>query len=129
MDGFLGKLKALTNNSDLSVAVGLLLILSVMIVPIPPMLLDLLLALTLSLAIMILLVSVYSKKPLDFSTFPSVLLVMTLFRLSLNVASTRNILLRGPSDRRPLPERLFDPLVSLLLKETMLSGLLSLSFS
>jgi len=99
MDGFLGKLKALTNNSDLSVAVGLLLILSVMIVPIPPMLLDLLLALTLSLAIMILLVSVYSKKPLDFSTFPSVLLVMTLFRLSLNVASTRNILLRGPSDR------------------------------
>ena len=99
MDGFLGKLKGLTSNSDLSVAVGLLLILSVMIVPIPPMLLDLLLALTLSLAIMILLVSVYSKKPLDFSTFPSVLLVMTLFRLSLNVASTRNILLRGSSDR------------------------------
>jgi flagellar biosynthesis protein FlhA len=99
MDGFLEKLKGLTNNSDLSVAVGLLLILSVMIVPIPPILLDLLLALTLSLAIMILLVSVYSKKPLDFSTFPSVLLVMTLFRLSLNVASTRNILLRGSSDR------------------------------
>ncbi len=99
MDGFAAKLKGLTNNSDLTVAVGLLLILAVMIVPIPPILLDLLLALTLSLGIMILLVAVYSKKPLDFSTFPSVLLVMTLFRLSLNVASTRNILLRGSSER------------------------------
>ncbi len=95
MDGLLKKLKFFTNNSDLAVAIGLLLILSVMIVPIPPMLLDLLLALTLSLSIVILLVSVYTKKPLDFSTFPSILLVMTLFRLSLNVASTRNILLRG----------------------------------
>lgn len=95
MDGFFKRFSFLTDNSDLSVAVGLLLILAVMIVPIPPLLLDLLLALTLSLSIMILLVSVYSKKPLDFSTFPSVLLVMTLFRLSLNVASTRNILLRG----------------------------------
>ncbi|MCF8058700.1 MAG: flagellar biosynthesis protein FlhA [Bacteriovoracaceae bacterium] len=95
MDGLFKKLKFFTNNSDLMVAIGLLLVLSVMIVPIPPMLLDLLLALTLSLSIVILLVSVYTKKPLDFSTFPSILLVMTLFRLSLNVASTRNILLRG----------------------------------
>ena len=59
--------------------------------------LDLFIAFTLALSVVILLVSVYSKKPLDFSTFPSVLLVMTLFRLSLNVASTRNILLRGGS--------------------------------
>jgi flagellar biosynthesis protein FlhA len=95
MDGFFKKFSFFSDNSDLTVAVGLLLILAVMIVPIPPMLLDLLLALTLSISIMILLVSVYSKKPLDFSTFPSVLLVTTLFRLSLNVASTRNILLRG----------------------------------
>lgn len=95
MDDFFKRFKFFTENSDLTVAVGLLLILSVMIIPIPPMLLDMLLALTLSLSIMIMLVSVYSKKPLDFSTFPSVLLVMTLFRLSLNVASTRNILLRG----------------------------------
>lgn len=95
MDSLFKRLKFFTQNSDLSVAVGLLLVLSVMIIPIPPMLLDLLLALTLSLSIVILLVSVYTKKPLDFSTFPSILLVMTLFRLSLNVASTRNILLRG----------------------------------
>jgi len=95
MKVLLQRLKFLTNNSDLAVAVGLLLVLSVMIVPIPPMLLDLLISLTLASSVIILLVSVYSKKPLDFSTFPSILLVMTLFRLSLNVASTRNILLRG----------------------------------
>ena len=97
MDTVLGRLGKLTNNSDLMVAGGLLGILCVMIVPITPWILDLFIALTLALSVVILLVSVYSKKPLDFSTFPSVLLVMTLFRLSLNVASTRNILLRGGS--------------------------------
>lgn len=98
MDSIFGRFKFLTQNSDLAVAVGLLLILGVMIIPVPPFVLDLLLAITLSLAVVILLVSVYTKKPLDFSTFPAVLLVSTLFRLSLNVASTRNILLRGGSD-------------------------------
>jgi flagellar biosynthesis protein FlhA len=98
MDSIFGRFKFLTQNADLAVAVGLLLILGVMIIPVPPFVLDLLLALTLSLAVVILLVSVYTKKPLDFSTFPAVLLVSTLFRLSLNVASTRNILLRGGSD-------------------------------
>lgn len=98
MNEFFGKFKGLTQNSDIFVGFGLMLVLAVMIIPIPPGLLDLLLALTLSISIMILLVSIYTKKPLDFNTFPSVLLVMTLFRLSLNVASTRNILLRGGSD-------------------------------
>lgn len=98
MNDFFKRFKVLTENSDIAVAAGLLIILSVMIIPIPPFLLDILLALTLSISVVILLVSVYSKKPLDFSTFPSVLLVMTLFRLSLNVASTRNILLRGGSE-------------------------------
>lgn len=97
-NSFLGRLKFITENSDLAVAIGLMLVLAVMIVPIPPMMLDFMIALTLSIAIIILLVSVYSKRPLDFSTFPTVLLVMTLFRLSLNVASTRNILLRGGSE-------------------------------
>jgi flagellar biosynthesis protein FlhA len=92
------RFKTIFQNSDLSVAIGLLLVLSVMIIPIHRYVLDLLLALTLSLSIMILLVSVYTKRPLDFSTFPSVLLVMTFFRLSLNVASTRNILLRGGTE-------------------------------
>ncbi len=98
MDNLFSKLKSITSNSDLFVGVGLMLILSVMVVPVSPWFLDLMIALTLAFSILILLVSVYSKKPLDFSTFPSVLLVMTLFRLSLNVASTRNILLRGGSD-------------------------------
>jgi flagellar biosynthesis protein FlhA len=97
MDTVLGRIGKYTNNSDLMVALGILGILVVMIVPIAPWILDLFIALTLALSVVILLISVYSKKPLDFSTFPSVLLVMTLFRLSLNVASTRNILLRGGS--------------------------------
>ncbi len=98
MEELLGRFKFLTKNSDLAVAVSLFLVLGVMIIPIPPIFLDLLLAVTLSIGVMILLVSVYTKKPLEFSTFPSVLLMTTLLRLSLNVASTRNILLRGGSD-------------------------------
>jgi len=98
MNNVWDKLKLVTKNSDLTVALGVLLVLGVMIVPIPPLLLDLLLALTLSMSVVILLVSIYSKRPLDFSTFPSILLITTLFRLSLNVASTRNILLRGGSE-------------------------------
>lgn len=93
-----GRLKFITENSDIAVAVGLMLILAVMIIPIPPFILDLMIALTLSISIIILLVSVYTKRPLEFSTFPTILLVTTLFRLSLNVASTRNILLRGGTD-------------------------------
>lgn len=98
MNSLTSRLKLFTSNSDVAVALALLMVLCVMIVPIPPFLLDLFLALTLSISIIILLVSVYSKKPLDFSTFPSILLVMTLFRLALNVASTRNILLRGGNE-------------------------------
>jgi flagellar biosynthesis protein FlhA len=98
MDGLLGKLKILSQNSDLAIALGLMIVLGVMVVPIPPLLLDLFLALSIAISIAILLVSVYSKKPLDFSTFPTVLLITTLLRLSLNVASTRNILLHGASD-------------------------------
>lgn len=95
---FTEKFKAITKNSDLAIAVGLIVILGVMIVPISPMLMDVMIAITLSISMIILLLSIYTKKPLDFSTFPSVLLVTTLFRLSLNVASTRNIFTRGPSE-------------------------------
>ncbi|HLE10077.1 MAG: flagellar biosynthesis protein FlhA [Bdellovibrionales bacterium RIFOXYD12_FULL_39_22] len=98
MNGILSKLKFLNKNSELAVAVGLFLVLGVMIVPVPPMVLDLFLAMTLAISVVILLVSVYSKRPLDFSTFPTVLLITTLFRLALNIASTRNILLHGGTD-------------------------------
>ncbi len=98
MNDILSKLKLLNKNSELVVAIGLFLVIGVMIVPISPTLLDLFLALTLSISVIILLVAVYSKRPLDFSTFPTVLLITTLFRLSLNIASTRNILLHGGTD-------------------------------
>lgn len=98
MDSLFNRLKMFTQNSDLAVAIGILIIMFVMVVPVPPMALDAFLALSLALSVVILLMSVYAKKPLDFSTFPSVLLVTTLLRLSLNVASTRNILLDGADE-------------------------------
>lgn len=85
----------LSNNSDLAVAVGLVAILVVMVLPLPSFLLDILLSLSISLSVILLLTAVYTQKALDFSVFPSLLLVTTLFRLSLNVASTRLILLHG----------------------------------
>lgn len=94
----LEKLREFGKQGDLAVALGLIFVLGVMIVPISPLMMDLFIALTLAGALIILLVSVYMKKPLDFSTFPAVLLVVTLFRLSLNVASTRNILIRGGTE-------------------------------
>ncbi|MBT5094067.1 MAG: EscV/YscV/HrcV family type III secretion system export apparatus protein, partial [Halobacteriovoraceae bacterium] len=98
MNEILGRFRKLASNSDWLIAAGLFGILIVLMVPIHPIVLDLLLALSLAFAVVVLLVSVYVKKPLDFSTFPTILLVMTLFRLSLNVATTRNILLDGGSD-------------------------------
>jgi flagellar biosynthesis protein FlhA len=98
MDRFLEKLKVFSQNSELAVALGLIIILGVMVVPLPPVVLDLFLAFSIAISIAILLMSVYAKKPLDFSTFPTILLITTLLRLSLNVASTRNILLHGASD-------------------------------
>ncbi|WPU64697.1 flagellar biosynthesis protein FlhA [Peredibacter starrii] len=98
MDRFLEKLKVFSQNSELAIALGLILILGVMVVPLPPIILDLFLAFSIATSIGILLMSVYARKPLDFSTFPSVLLITTLLRLSLNVASTRNILLHGAAD-------------------------------
>ena len=84
-----------TNASELMTVIGVVGVLVVMIIPLPPMLLDFLLALNITIAITILLITMYTLKALDFSVFPSILLVTTLFRLSLNVASTRLILLHG----------------------------------
>ncbi|MBF0314032.1 MAG: flagellar biosynthesis protein FlhA [Oligoflexia bacterium] len=98
MKNLLNKLNFLTKSSDLVLVVGLVLVLSVMVIPVAPFILDLLIASSLALSIIVLLMAVYTKRPIDFSTFPSVLLILTLYRLSLNVASTRNILLRTQSD-------------------------------
>jgi flagellar biosynthesis protein FlhA len=73
----------------------IILILSMMILPLPPFLLDLLFTFNIALSIMVLLVSMYTMKALDFAAFPAVLLFTTLLRLSLNVASTRVVLMEG----------------------------------
>ena len=80
------------NYSDVFLAIGVIAILMVMIFPLNTVIMDLLLAFNLALALMILMVSLYVNRPLQFSVFPGLLLIVTLFRLSLNVASTRLIL-------------------------------------
>lgn len=79
-------------NSDIMLAVSIIMVLMIMIFPMPTVLMDLLLALNLGMALLILMVSMYIRHPLQFSVFPGLLLIVTLFRLSLNVASTRLIL-------------------------------------
>jgi flagellar biosynthesis protein FlhA len=81
--------------TELIPALGLTGVIIMMVLPVPPFFLDLSLVMSLSLSLTILIVSLYVKEALDFSAFPSVLLFATLFRLALNVASTRLILLRG----------------------------------
>lgn len=92
---FLKRFEKYTKNTDLFIAFGMLAILAVMIIPLPPMLLDVSLTFSLAISILILLVSLYTERALDFTSFPSLLLMTTLFRLSLNVATTRLILTHG----------------------------------
>ena len=88
-------LELIQRRGDVLVALSIVVLLGVMLVPLPTFLLDLFLSLSIALGVVILVISVYLKRPLDFSVFPSLLLMTTLFRLSLNVASTKLILLRG----------------------------------
>ncbi len=81
--------------SDIIIAVAVVTIVVMMIIPLPTFLLDMLLALNISLALVIVMVAIYNEEPLDFSVFPSLLLLATLFRLALNVSATRLILLEG----------------------------------
>ena len=71
------------------------LILGMMVLPLPPFLLDLLFTFNIALAMIVLLSAMYTERPLDFAVFPTLLLLTTLMRLSLNVASTRVVLLHG----------------------------------
>lgn len=73
----------------------IIMILAMMVLPLPPFILDVLFTFNIALAVIVLLVSLYSKDPLDFAAFPTVLLITTLLRLSLNVASTRVVLMEG----------------------------------
>ncbi len=87
--------KRFTSQGDILLAGGVILTLFVMLVPLPTIVLDILLAFSISFSLVILITSMFMTSPLEFSIFPSVLLVTTLLRLALNVASTRLILLHG----------------------------------
>jgi flagellar biosynthesis protein FlhA len=82
-------------STDVQFALGVVAIILMMVVPLPPFMLDLLMSLSITISLMILLISIYIKEPLEFSTFPTILLLTTLFRLALNVATTRSVLLNG----------------------------------
>ncbi len=83
------------SQGELALIIGVIGIFVVLIIPIPPFVLDLLITINISATLLLLLVTLHAKGPLELSTFPSMLLFLTLFRLSLNVASTRQILLQG----------------------------------
>ncbi len=85
-------LPKIASNQDFGLAAGVVLILALLIVPISPFLLDMFLTVSIGIAVLILLIAVYLERPLDFSAFPAILLLTTLLRLGLNVASTRLIL-------------------------------------
>jgi len=82
-------------RGDVAASLGMVVILLLMIIPLPPFLLDMFLSLNITTALLILIISLYTSHSLEFAIFPTVLLATTLFRLSLNVASTRLILLHG----------------------------------
>jgi flagellar biosynthesis protein FlhA len=82
-------------KSDLIIATSVVVVILIMIVPLNPFFIDMFISLSISTSLMILLMGMYTQRPLDFSVFPSILLIVTLFRLSLNIASTRLILLHG----------------------------------
>lgn len=88
-------LSALFASRDLSVVFFVMAILAIIIVPLPSAMLDFLLAIVIALSVLILLISLYIPKPTDLTTFPTLLLIITLFRLSLNIATTRMILSHG----------------------------------
>jgi len=85
----------LASHSNIILAVGLVIVLATLLIRLPTPLLDMLLACSISLAVAVLIITLSSKEALELSTFPSLLLFVTLFRLSLNVASTKLILLQG----------------------------------
>jgi flagellar biosynthesis protein FlhA len=88
-------MRRILGQTDVLLAVGIILIVGMLIIPLPKALLDMLLTVNLAVAVIILLVAIYTDDPMKFSVFPSLLLVTTLFRLALNVSTSRLILLHG----------------------------------
>ena len=90
-----GTFSKIANQSDIFLAAGVIIILMVMLIPMPTIVLDMLLCISISLSLTVLVTSMFILSPLEFTIFPSLLLVTTLLRLALNVASTRLILMNG----------------------------------
>jgi flagellar biosynthesis protein FlhA len=88
-------LRAMLKYADIGMALLLALIVGMMIIPLPPVLLDLLLAMNITIGVVVLLATFYVRKALEIAAFPTILLMATLFRLALNVSTTRLILLQG----------------------------------
>jgi flagellar biosynthesis protein FlhA len=88
-------LELIVRSRDLSIVFFVMAILAIIIVPLPSALLDFMLSISISIAVLVILISLYIPKPTDLTTFPTLILIITLFRLSLNVATTRMILSHG----------------------------------
>jgi flagellar biosynthesis protein FlhA len=102
-----GEIRGLVLRGEIALAAGVLGILTIMLVPLPPVLLDVLLAISITFSILVLMTALLIKKPLEFTAFPSVLLLATLLRLSLNIASTRLILSGGHSGEHAAGEVIY----------------------
>src|SRR3546814_16211155 len=90
-----GRLQEVLRRGEIALALGVVSILIVLILPMPPWLLDICLALSITLSVLVLMTVLFIERPLDFSTFPTVLLIATMLRLALNLASTRLSLPKG----------------------------------
>ena len=90
-----GWLTRIRVGSDVALVVGVILVLAILVVPLPPVLLDAALAINITISVLVLMVALLLVKPLEFASFPQILLITTLFRLGLNVATTRSILADG----------------------------------
>ena len=86
-------------KAEIAIALVVVFVIALIVVPLPPVLLDLCLAASIGLSLVVLLVSLYTTNPLDFSSFPALLLLLTLFRMGLNVSSTRLILTQAHAAR------------------------------
>ena len=82
-------------GNDIIFAVGIIVILTILFLPLPPFLIDVGLAFSISLSVVVLMVALWISRPLDFTAFPIVLLIATMLRLALNIATTRLILSKG----------------------------------
>ncbi|MGB1548087.1 MAG: flagellar biosynthesis protein FlhA [Alphaproteobacteria bacterium] len=94
-DNLFDRLSSMLRRGDIALALGIVCILVVLILPMPPWLLDISLAISITFSVLILMTTLFIARPLDFSSFPTVLLIATMLRLSLNLASTRLILAHG----------------------------------